>query len=106
MASTIKDNFFNRTMTLVAAAAGAMAAFGGTVSEVAVLSASMNRKIPASVVLPDRYAADSTNRWPVVYLLHGAGGSNRRYIDAGLGLPSLSDRFGVIIVCADGGNTS
>ena len=106
MASTIKDNFFNRTMTLVAAAAGAMAAFGGTVSEVAVLSASMNRKIPASVVLPGGYDADAAKRWPVVYLLHGAGGTHRKYIDANIGLSDIADRFQVMIVCADGGNTS
>ncbi len=81
-------------------------ALGGVVRDVSVFSESMGKDVPVSVVLPDRYAADSTNRWPVVYLLHGAGGSNRRYIDAGLGLPSLSDRFGVIIVCADGGSTS
>ena len=84
----------------------AMSAFGGIVSEVAVPSESMGKNIPASVILPDGYDADSTNRWPVVYILHGAGGSHRKYIDVGMGLDNLADRFQVMIVCADGGNTS
>ena len=82
-------------------------ALGGVVSEIAVPSGSMRRDIPASVVLPAGYDADAAKRWPVVYILHGAGGSHRRYLaDFDLGLPRLADRFQVMIVCADGGNTS
>ncbi len=81
-------------------------AFGGAIREVVVPSESMSKEIPASVILPDCYAANPTSRCPVIYILHGAGGTHRRYIDAKLGLPSLADRFGVILVCADGGRTS
>ena len=67
----------------------------------------MGKDVPASIILPDAYDGDSTSLWPVVYILHGAGGSHRRYIDeADLGLSSYADKFGVIIVCADGGKTS
>lgn len=81
-------------------------AFCETVIDVSVPSASMNKEIPASVILPDGYDAKATNRWPVVYVLHGAGGSNRRYIEADLGFTCLADRIGAIFVCADGGKTS
>lgn len=50
-------------------------AFGGVVSEVAVPSESMGKNVPATVILPKGYDADSTSRWLVVYVLHGAGGS-------------------------------
>lgn len=82
------------------------AAFGGSVSDVAVPSRSMGKDIPASVILPTGYDAGATNRWPVVYVLHGAGGSHRRYIDADLGYTRFADRVGAIVVCADGGKTS
>ncbi len=90
----------------ISACVAAAGAFCGIVSEVAVPSESMGKNIPASVILPDGYDADSTNRWPVVYVLHGAGGSHRKYIDVGMGLDNLADRFQVIIACADGANTS
>ena len=81
-------------------------AFAETVVEVSVPSASMGKDIPASVILPDGYDAKATNLWPVVYVLHGAGGSHRRYIEADLGFTKLADRIGAIFVCADGGKTS
>ena len=80
--------------------------YGSVIREVAVHSPSMDKDVPASVILPDSYDADTASRWPVVYVLHGAGGTHRRYIDANLGLPDLADRFQVILVCADGGKTS
>lgn len=87
-------------------AATSLCVFAETVIDVSVPSASMNKEIPASVILPDGYDAKATNRWPVVYVLHGAGGSNRRYIEADLGFTCLADRIGAIFVCADGGKTS
>ena len=80
--------------------------YGSVIREVSIPSASMDKEVPASVILPDAYEANATSRWPVVYILHGADGTHRRYIDANLGLPDLADRFNVILVCADGGKTS
>ena len=81
--------------------------FGGIVSEVSIPSESMGKDIPASIIFPDRYDADTTRRWPVVYVLHGAGGTHRRYIEnAKLDMPGLADMCGAIVVCADGGKTS
>lgn len=81
-------------------------AFAETVVEVSVPSASMGKEIPASVILPDGYDAKATNSWPVVYVLHGAFGSHRRYIENLEGFTKLADRIGAIFVCADGGKTS
>ena len=90
-----------------AVAAVSHMACGSIMREDAVYSAIMNKDVPASVILPDSYAVPySTNRYPVVYILHGAGGSHRRYIDAKIGLPELADRYQAILVCADGGKTS
>ncbi len=81
-------------------------AYGSVIRAVSIPSPSMDKEVPASVILPDAYEANATSRWPVVYILHGAGGTHRRYIDANLGLPDIADRFQLILVCADGGKTS
>lgn len=96
----------SRVAIACVAAAMGLRLYGGAITDVSIPSESMGKDVPASIILPDAYDGDSTNLWPVVYILHGAGGSHRRYIDAELGLPSYADRFGVIIVCADGGKTS
>ena len=49
-----------------------------TVTEVQVPSAGMNKTVPCSVVLPDAYGKEPGRRFPVVYMLHGAGGNNRK----------------------------
>lgn len=95
-----------KNMLSVIVIAAWSAVFGETVVEISVPSASMDKEIPASVILPTGYDADTTNRWPVVYVLHGAGGSHSRYIKADLGFTRLADRIGAIFVCADGGKTS
>ena len=83
-----------------------MRSSAGIISEIEVPGKSMGRKIPASVILPGSYEIETTKRWPVVYILHGAGGSHRRYYtDADLGLPGLANRFQMIFVCADGGTS-
>lgn len=87
-------------------AATLLPTFAEMVIDVSVPSASMDKEIPASVILPTGYEPGATNRWPVVYVLHGAGGSSRRYIEADLGFTKLADRIGAIFVCADGGKTS
>lgn len=66
-------------------------------------SGSMKRDIPVRIVLPVGYA-DATNRYPVVYLLHGAGGSCETFL-AKEYWPVLSesaDCFGCLFVLPDG----
>lgn len=68
---------------------------------VAVMSHVMDRAIKNTVIVPRAYYADTTRRWPVVYLLHGADGC---YSDwpRKANLDSLANRYEVIIVCPDG----
>lgn len=60
----------------------------------------MQRTVPAAVLLPNSYA-EGTARYPVVYLLHGAGGTYQSWANAARDL-KLADRYNVIIACPDG----
>ena len=77
------------------AAAGASAA---QIDTVAVFSAKMQREIPALVVVPD---AGVGRRMPVLYLLHGFGGSYTTWQNI-TDLRPLADACGMIVVCPDG----
>lgn len=73
------------------AAAGASAA---QIDTVAVFSAKMQREIPALVVVPD---AGVGRRMPVLYLLHGFGGSYTTWQNI-TDLRPLADACGMIVV--------
>lgn len=82
--------------------------FAATVDTVLTHSNVMNKDIKAIVVKPQNYEA-SSKRFPVLYLLHGAGG---KYSDWLLNtkdkeaVKKLADNFGMMVVCPDGGVTS
>lgn len=76
-----------------------------TVTEVLVPSAGMDKTVPCSVVLPDAYGKEPGRRFPVVYMLHGAGGNHRSMPNDGV-IAGLADRHGFIAVCPDGAITS
>ncbi len=80
------------------------ALFGAQVETREIPSHAMGRTIPARVILPAAYPAD-TSRFPVLYLLHGYGGNYRNW-DERTGIRELADRHGIIIVCPDGGADS
>ena len=80
------------------------AALAATVTTVSIDSQAMGKSIPATLILPDSY--DDNARWfPVLYLLHGAGGSHASWSD-GTDVAALADEYGIIIICPDGGKTS
>ena len=87
-----------------------VAAFAARIDTVAVFSPKMQRDIPAVVVVPDAAAAaagDSTagaRRFPVLYLLHGHGGSYLSWLHI-CDLRALAERYGMIFVCPDGENS-
>ena len=83
---------------LAFAAAGASAA---QIDTVAVFSAKMQREIPVLVVVPD---AGVGRRMPVLYLLHGFGGSYTTWQNI-TDLRPLADAYGMIIACPDGENS-
>jgi len=78
--------------------------FAAKVENLDVPSASMKKLVKNVVVLPDAYQATST--YPVVYLLHGAGGNQNDWINMVPTIKELSDTYQVMIVCPDGGVTS
>ncbi|WP_231425213.1 alpha/beta hydrolase family protein [Pedobacter sp. Leaf250] len=83
-------------------------AFAASVDTVITKSKVMNKEIKAAVIKPQLYEG-STKRFPVLYLLHGAGG---KYSDWLLNtkdkeaVKKLADNFSIIVVCPDGGVTS
>lgn len=78
------------------------------VDTLAVYSSSMEREMPAVVVLPDCYPGTDES-YPVIYLLHGAYGD---YLDWLVKLPddgvvkTLADKYRVIFVLPEGGTFS
>lgn len=74
------------------------------VDTVETYSDAMKKKIKAVVVTPDNYA--SGTQYPVVYLLHGAGGNYSDWVKKGGNVAGNADLYNIIIVCADGGVTS
>lgn len=67
-----------------------------------VMSAKMGRGIKNVVVVPRQYdAGPQDERYPVLYLLHGAGGDYSNWPQKA-NLEDKATQFGVIIVCPDG----
>lgn len=93
-----------RGALLVAAAMGLLHADAARVEEIAVCSKTMGIDVPVSVVLPERYATATQERFAVVYMLHGANSDHRSC--AGNLTGRLVDTHGVIAVCPDGARTS
>jgi len=75
------------------------------VKTVAIHSAKMGRDIPATLILPDAYAAHPERRFPVLYLLHGAGDTHKKW-NQETDIAALADQYGMIVLCPDGGKTS
>ena len=76
----------------------------GHIDTLQVASPAMNKTIKCVVITPDRYASAPTERFPVVYLLHGFGGNQFDWIGNVPELATYADRYGVIIACPDGQN--
>ena len=76
------------------------------VDTIQIYSRSMQKSIPAVVVTPDGYSSQPMQRYPVVYLLHGAGGSYSNWIKKVPAIRALADQYQAIIVCPDGASTS
>ncbi|MCD0489296.1 esterase family protein [Pedobacter sp. MC2016-14] len=75
-----------------------------TVDTAVTYSASMKKNIKAIVILPEGYKNGKT--YPVVYLLHGAGGRYDSWVKAVPGLKGYVDQYNIIVVCPDGNVTS
>ena len=75
------------------------------VEVIEVPSAKMDKDIPATVILPDAYIERDAEKFPVLYLLHGAGGNHASW-NQSTQCAQLADQFEFIILCPDGGSTS
>lgn len=73
------------------------------IDSLSIFSKSMNKNIPAAIVLPNSYFDDTTSTFPVIYLLHGYSGNYKGYIDHMLNIRELANTNRVIFVCPDGG---
>ena len=74
----------------------ATAAQAGRIVTHTLHSDAMNRDIPVTVILPD----DLSQPRPVVYLLHGAYGNERSWLEIKPNLPDIADEKGMIFVSA------
>ena len=70
-----------------------------------VYSASMDKTIPNMVITPNNYS-DAKTSYPVLYLLHGAGGNYKDWIQKVPSIKQYANNYNMIIVCPDGANTS
>lgn len=77
----------------------------GRVDTLQVESTVMHRSFKCVVVTPNRYDSTTTERFPVLYLLHGYSGNYRDWISHVPELATFADRYEVIIACPDGQNS-
>jgi S-formylglutathione hydrolase FrmB len=72
-----------------------------------VFSHAMQKHIPTLVVVPQDYnPQDSSNTYPVLFMLHGYSGDYIGYYFHMPDLQTLCDQYQMILVCPDGGFNS
>ena len=96
-----KRHFLLTVLLLVLAAPS----FAARVDTVLVNSPSMNKDVKVVVVAPDVVLGKKATACPVIYLLHGYGGSAKAWIGIKPNLPQIADEKGIIFVCPDGKNS-
>ena len=73
------------------------------IDTIQVYSPSMKKEIPCIVITPKGYqAADSTARYPSIYMLHGYSGHYTDYVESMPNLQQLVDQYQIIAICPDG----
>ncbi|MEC3879834.1 alpha/beta hydrolase [Parapedobacter sp. 10938] len=74
---------------------------GADVDTISVWSEAMNKSVKSVVVTPDSY--NQRDSFSVVYLLHGYSGNYADWVNKAPEIKEVADRYGLIIVCPDGG---
>ena len=74
----------------------------GDADTIVVFSASMHKEIRCVIIKPANYTT-SSKKYPVVYLLHGYGGSYNQWPKLAPQLKDKADELQMIMVCPDGG---
>jgi S-formylglutathione hydrolase FrmB len=75
--------------TVAAAASTQTAASGGYLKDGAFFSQALGRTMPYGIYLPPTYDSDPNRHYPVVYMLHGAGGHYSEWV--AYGLPEMAE---------------
>lgn len=91
-----------RLLLLIGVAQTASAA---NVDTLAIFSQKMKRAYKCVVITPDSYKS-GTQRYPVVYLLHGASGDFTNWVTKVPAIKELADAYQLMIVCPDGTSSS
>ncbi|MDA9985119.1 esterase family protein [Flavobacteriaceae bacterium] len=79
--------------------------FANSTDTLMVVSKSMNKVISNIIIKPESYNPKSVS-YPVLYLLHGAGGDFTSWTTNVPSLKKYADMYNILIVCPDGGSTS
>ncbi len=75
--------------------------FASKVDTLTVFSESMQKDIKNVVILPDKYL-ENNKAFSVLYLLHGAYGNYKDWINLVPEIKEYADQYNIIIVCPDG----
>jgi S-formylglutathione hydrolase FrmB len=78
--------------------------FAAEVKTITIPSTKMKKDVPATLILPDSYK-DGKQKYPVLYLLHGAGDNHQKWSKATT-IADLADQYQMIVLCPDGGGKS
>ena len=79
--------------------------FAAKVDTIEVYSTSMDKMIKNVVITPSKQHKKK-QQYPLLFLLHGAGGDYSVWIKSVPELEKYADQYGIIIVCPDGKSTS
>jgi S-formylglutathione hydrolase FrmB len=79
--------------------------FAAKVDTIEVYSSSMDKKIKNVVITPTQ-TLDKGQNYPLLFLLHGAGGNYSSWIKSAPEIKKYADQYGIVIVCPDGETTS
>ena len=91
-------------MWLVAPLRAQSPSLASNVREDRIASAALHRTLPYRVVLPSGYDASSAARFPVLYLLHGYGGTFKNWTDL-TSIAAIVAARHEIVVTPDGANS-
>ena len=72
---------------------------------VKVWSATMDKDVPAIILVPDAALSERGPACPTVYLLHGHSGDYKFWPSIRKDLGQVADAYGFIFVCPDAGNS-
>lgn len=83
---------------------GIASAFAAKTDTVLTYSPSMDKEIPALVIMPDGYNRNTP--LPVMYLLHGHSGNYLSWTSSSDEAKQMADKYNFIVVCPDGNKDS